>query len=402
MENVDVRYLCSTIGALTGVPVRVYENGEQVFYYSLADLPKDPITPYLREILAMEAHVGYFITPRFHYYGIIHSPDVKIVLGPSRQLAAGKKDLLELAFECDVPADDRERFVRAMESIVPMPLDSILQTLCAVNYVLNGEKLSLEDVTICDAEQRRLDAELEGERADRRFHGDLPEIASGQAVHNTFDVEQTISEIVRKGDTAALTEWVANAPAVRGGTLAADGLRQQKNLFIVSATLVSRAAIRGGMDVNDALSLSDAYIQKCELLSHVERITNLQYHMLLDYTERVERLRLGRSPSKLVTDIGNYVQHHLSEPVNIEALAKAMYMSRTYLAAKFKKETGISLTEFVLKEKTEEAKRLLRYTDKSLSAIGAYLGFSSQSHFANTFRKYTGESPKEYRLRHRG
>ncbi len=52
---------------------------------------------------------------------------------------------------------------------------------------------------------------------------------------------------------------------------------------------------------------------------------------------------------------------------------------------------------FVLKEKIEEAKRLLRYTDKSLNAIAAYLGFSSQSHFANTFRKYAGKSPSEFR-----
>ena len=52
---------------------------------------------------------------------------------------------------------------------------------------------------------------------------------------------------------------------------------------------------------------------------------------------------------------------------------------------------------FVLKEKIEEAKRLLRYTDKSLNAIAAYLGFSSQSHFANTFRKYSGKSPSEFR-----
>ena len=104
-------------------------------------------------------------------------------------------------------------------------------------------------------------------------------IQKQQAVHNTLALEQTIVNIVRKGDTAALREWVKNAPAVRGGVLSADGLRQMKNTFIVTATLISRAAIRGGMDINDALSLSDAYIQKCELLNSIDRIINLQYHM---------------------------------------------------------------------------------------------------------------------------
>ena len=118
------------------------------------------------------------------------------------------------------------------------------------------------------------------------------------------------------------------------------------------------------------------------------------------YTERVERLKLGKTPTKLLTDIANYVQKHLTEPVNIEALSKAVFVSRTHLAVKFKKETGMTLTEFVLKEKIEEGKRLLRYTDKSLSAIATYLGFSSQSHFSNVFRKYAGCLPSEYRLKH--
>lgn len=63
-----------------------------------------------------------------------------------------------------------------------------------------------------------------------------------------------------------------------------------------------------------------------------------------------------------------------------------MFFSRTHLAAKFKKETGVTLTDFILKEKTEEAKHPLRYTDNPLTAISAYLGFSSQSHFTNVFR----------------
>ncbi|MBD5449507.1 MAG: helix-turn-helix transcriptional regulator [Lachnospiraceae bacterium] len=78
-------------------------------------------------------------------------------------------------------------------------------------------------------------------------------------------------------------------------------------------------------------------------------------------------------------------------------IAKHLYLSRPYLSAKFKAETGLSLTDFILKEKTEEAKRLLCYSDKSLLNIGNYLGFSSQSHFSRVFKKYSGYSPSEYR-----
>ena len=76
--------------------------------------------------------------------------------------------------------------------------------------------------------------------------------------------------------------------------------------------LASCAAIQGGMQVDDAFTLSDSYIRQCELLSSPERIVNLQYRMLLDYAERVERLHRGKASSKLAADAANYVQHHLS------------------------------------------------------------------------------------------
>ena len=122
--------------------------------------------------------------------------------------------------------------------------------------------------------------------------------------------------------------------------------------------------------------------------------------MIFEYTQRVEKLRLVKVPSKFIADITKYVHHHLSEPFSIEEMAKALFMNRPWMAVKFKQETNMTLTDFILKEKTEEAKRLLRYTDKPITSISAYLGFSSQSHFSRTFKKYTGSLPNEYRKRH--
>lgn len=400
MENIDLNYLCTVIGSLAGVPIRIFDNNQQVFYYSIVNLPKDPITPYKSKICDINDRVGYFITPDFDYYGVVNSQPYKIVIGPARLTENNDQNIKELAFRCDVLADDIDEFVLAIKSIVKMPLNSIMQILCTVNYVLNKEKLSLEDIMIYDNEQQILKDDIESDRANRQFDSELADTQPQQSIHNTLALEQTLVNIVRKGDTAALREWIANAPAVRGGVLAADQLRQMKNTFIVTATLVSRAAIRGGVDVNDALSLSDAYIQKCELLNDLERIINLQYHMVFDYTERVEKLLHGKRPSKLVRDVANYIQHHLSEPISTKDIADALFISRSRLSVKFKEETNENLVDFILKEKTEEAKRLLRYTDKPSVAISAYLGFSSQSHFSTVFKRYTGKTPNEYRELH--
>jgi two-component system response regulator YesN len=111
----------------------------------------------------------------------------------------------------------------------------------------------------------------------------------------------------------------------------------------------------------------------------------------------VENLRRGTNPSKLVLDVANYVQHHLSEGISANEIAKTLYVSRPYLSRKFKKETGESLTDFIVEEKTKEAKRLLRYSDKTVGAIGSYLGYSSQSHFSKVFKAQVGLAPGKYR-----
>lgn len=401
MEKLDLEYLCGEIGNICGIPIRVYENGKLCFYHSIHNLPKDPIALSLPEILKIDTHIGYYATDYFAYYGIINAYGKKIVIGEVRDTAQSERELRELAFRLDVSADDTEDFIAGMKNVVRMPLESILQVLCAVNYVLNDEKTELRDIVIYDSEQSLLKRRDTPEaKEDVLNDADNAGIDTGGS-HNTYELEQNLMSMVRRGDSASLESWIATAPAVRGGILAGNHLRQLRNMFIVSSTLTSRAAIQGGMDAGDALLLSDAFIQRCELLDSPDRITNLQYHMVLDFTDRVNRIRIGKTPTKLSLEVSNYISHHLSETVKAEKIADSLYISRPYLSRKFKAETGMTLTDFILKEKTEEAKRLLCYSDKSLSAIGAYLGFSSQSHFSRVFGKYAGSSPTEYRNKHR-
>lgn len=391
MEQQDLEYICSVIGNLASVPIRIYKKGELAYYYSLIELAKDPIKPYLENVLGVTSHIGYFTTPIFYYYGVVNSGEFKIVLGPTRQGEASKESLNELAFECGVNKDDTPAFVSAMEAILPLPLASVLQMLCSLNFILNREKLSLADLTLANQETP---FEMRQETSQVK-HSKGEEV-----IHNTFTAEETIMNFVSHGDVSALKEWSKSAPALRPGTLSKDAIRQMKNTFIVATTLASRAAIRGGMDVNDALDQSDAYIQHCELLGKAEDIANLQFRMILDYTEKVEKIRIGKDPSKFLKDVSNYVRKHLQEPVDIASLAKALYFSRTHLATKFKEESGMTLTDYILGEKVTEAKRLLRYSDKPIGSIAYYLGFSSQSHFANVFKNYADLSPNEYRKKH--
>jgi AraC-like DNA-binding protein len=122
--------------------------------------------------------------------------------------------------------------------------------------------------------------------------------------------------------------------------------------------------------------------------------------MVLEFTGRVERIHHGQKHSRLAVKVANYIQHHMSETISAEEIAAELFLSRPYLSKKFREETGETLTDFILEEKTEEAKRLLRYSDKTAAAVGAFLGFSSTAHFSRVFKKYAGLTPREYRKKH--
>ena len=117
MDHLDVQYLCTIIGNLSGVPIRLYNGEDRVFYHALVNLPKDPVELYLEEILKFTDHVGYYATDIFNYYGIINFGTSKIILGPTRQLGNTDQELRELAFKLDVPPEETEEFLIGMKSI---------------------------------------------------------------------------------------------------------------------------------------------------------------------------------------------------------------------------------------------------------------------------------------------
>ena len=393
MKKEDLVYLCTVIGNLSGIPVRLYRDGRLCFYHSTVMLPADPVRLAENEILRLTGRVAFHVTPRFFHYGMVSSGPWRIVVGPSRQTAAQDQELRDIAFRLELPPDDIPDFLSGMKQIVRLPLESMMQMMCAVNFTVNREKLTLNDLIGTEENVFRLE--------EKRSEQLISENPVPEVLHNTLAIEQTIMNIIRKGDVAALEAFAQEAPAVRPGEMAREQLRQVRNTFIVTAAEASRAAIRGGMDVEDALTSSDAYIRECEMLTDIGRITRLQYDMVLYYTRQVQRVRRGNYASDLVRNVANYVQHHLSEAITTGQVADSLFLSRQHLSRRFTREAGIPLAAFIRNEKAEEAKRLLRYTDRPVSAIAVYLGFSSQGHFSKVFREITGMTPGEYREKKR-
>lgn len=69
--------------------------------------------------------------------------------------------------------------------------------------------------------------------------------------------------------------------------------------------------------------------------------------MVLDFAQRVDKLRKGKQPSQFILDVSNYSQHHMSEAISVDAMSKEFFISRAYLSQRFKAESGMPLTDFI-------------------------------------------------------
>ena len=224
------------------------------------------------------------------------------------------------------------------------------------------------------------------------------------AIHTSYRQEKAILECVKAGDLELLQKTYQNLPAVRYGRMSSSS-NPIKQLFyggIANTTLVTRYAIEGGMDEERAFSLSDIYIKKMERATKKQDLEELNMQMAVDFTKQVamakEKARSHYSTPILQTM--HLIYEHSHEKILLEDLASQVNLSPKYLSALFKKETGVSISDYVRQRRVEAAEGMLRYSDYSYSDIGNILAFCSQSHFISVFRKETGLTPRQYRARY--
>ena len=93
----------------------------------------------------------------------------------------------------------------------------------------------------------------------------------------------------------------------------------------------------------------------------------------------------------------NYILSHLDSPLTLEALAKEACMSRSYYSTMFKALNGISVWDYITKQRIDLAQYQLEHSTFSITQISENCGFNSISNFNRAFRKLTGKTPREYR-----
>lgn len=92
----------------------------------------------------------------------------------------------------------------------------------------------------------------------------------------------------------------------------------------------------------------------------------------------------------------DYIEKHLGSAIGLTDISEVAGLNSAYFAEQFKVSIGLSPYDYVLRRRIERAQELL-LDDASLQAIGAAVGFKTQSHFTTAFSKVVGASPQAWR-----
>ncbi len=182
-----------------------------------------------------------------------------------------------------------------------------------------------------------------------------------------------------------------------GNPLSDDPLQSLKYHLTVTAAMLARFCIEGGMECNRAYELSDIYIRKADRANSEAEVARINRAMCLEYLKCMEQLRRDGIYSKPIVMSIDFIYSNLHRRITVAEVAQAVNLNASYFSKLFKQETGMAVSRYILLRKIETAKNLLRHSDYSSAEIADLLAFSSQSHFISRFRAECGVTPHAYR-----
>ncbi len=234
---------------------------------------------------------------------------------------------------------------------------------------------------------------------DKKTRKILMESRESFIPHTPYAYEKNMLDAIQHGDMERAKYWSNQIDAGKSGTLSENIFRQTQILFTVYITMITRAALEGGVHEDLAYAMSDSYIQTAEKCTDTVQLGRLKDRALKDFVNAVRNQKDSLPYSRAVRKAITYMRSHLQERLSIRDLAEIAGLSDSRFSHLFAEETGMSPMAYFRKERLESAKNMLLYSEYKVNEISTILGFANESHFIKTFREYTGVSPGEFKKR---
>lgn len=215
--------------------------------------------------------------------------------------------------------------------------------------------------------------------------------------HTPYEQEILFYSAIGSGDVKRLERIMQTIlnDGLAVGRMSADSLRQMQYFAVCCVTLATRYAIQGGLPQTAAYDFADKCLMHIDALHSQQEIYRYLQDAAYELTELVRLAKQSMDYPQAVRDCMAYIEKHLHGKITLRELGEHCALRGDYLSRLFKKSTGQTVSAYIMDRRLETAKAMLggKY---SYSAIGYYLGFSSESYFIACFKKKFGVTPRQY------
>lgn len=231
---------------------------------------------------------------------------------------------------------------------------------------------------------------------ETRANGDEDIQISMKALEQRYEFENEMILAVSQGQIHKEKQLLAAFSDNAFEKRIADRVRNAKNYCVIMNTLLRKAAERGGVHPFYIDRVSSDFAAKIERMTHINENGELMREMFRSYCRLVRKHSTGRF-SMLVQKTVVIIESDLTADISLTSLAKMQNVSAGYLSAVFKKETGTTLSEFIIEKRIAYAKHLLETTKLQIQSVALHSGILDVQYFSKLFKKHTGKTPREYR-----
>ena len=216
---------------------------------------------------------------------------------------------------------------------------------------------------------------------------------SGEA---RYAVEDAMLKAIRRGDIAEATHQQNLFMGFSLDQRVPDPLRDVKDMIIAFNTLCRKAIEQAAVHPLYIDGISGQFVAEIEAAENTEQVEALIPRMIRHYCLLVQRHSLA-SYSAIIRSCLNYIDFHYMEPLSLDSLAARFSVNKNYLSARFHKEKGTTVTEYINQIRVLRATGLLRNSSLSVQQVAEQCGFADGNYFTRIFRKIQGITPNEYR-----
>ena len=360
-------------------------------YELTADLIKDQLTPNTIYSISDEFISRYFVME-------IPNKDERcfLTIGPYTEHNLTQSELLLIAEEYKIPDNIKDSMLQYYINIPFIADSSPIRIVLSAFYETawgNRESCLFQEVQHNLIEQyieEPTDALLENisEATDFSFKMKLLE--------ERYQIEASLMKYVSQGNYNKALATLSGLNMALVENRADTRLRDYKNYSIVLNTILRKGAEAGLVHPLHIDKLSSYFARKIETITSLEQGKTLLTEMIRKYCLLVKNHSL-KAYSLLIQKVITRIDTDLTLDHSLKTYAELLNVHPSYLSSLFRKETGVTLTEYVNQKRVEHGVFLLNTTNMQIQTIAQQCGFSDINYFTRIFKKRIGKTPSEYK-----